>query len=59
MHYELTVKILYSTDHLGEYALDEVGSQRVAVVTGYIKQITSRAVCENDECLIIIVVEGL
>lgn len=50
---------MHGADHLGEDAMDKRDSQLVAMVTGYIKEITTRAVREDKVSLGVIVIEGL
>ena len=52
------MQIPYSADHLGEHTLNDVYAQDVVVVAGYIKQITARAVCQDEQSLGLIVIKG-
>ena len=58
MHHQLIMKIPYSADHFSKHSLNNVYAQDVAVVTGYIKQITTRAVRQNQKRLGLIVVKS-
>jgi len=53
------MQISHGADHFGEYTMDDADGQLVAMVTGYIKQITTWTVREDNESLGVIVIEGL
>jgi hypothetical protein len=53
------MQITHSADHLGEDTMDDIDSQFVAMITGYIKQITTGTVGKDNKSLRVIVIEGL
>ena len=59
MHDKLAMQITHGADHLGEYTMDDTDSQLVAMVTGYIKQVTTGTVREDNQGLGVIVIESL
>lgn len=58
MYNQLLMKIAYGADHLSEHPLDNVYAQDVAVIAGYIEQITAWAVCQDQQSLGLIVIKG-
>jgi hypothetical protein len=53
------MQITHGADHFGEDTMDDIDSQLVAMVTGYIKQITTGTVRKDNKSLGVIVIEGL
>ena len=58
MHNQLFMQIAYGADHLSKHSLDNIYAQDVAVIPGYIKQVTTRTICQDQESLGLIVIEG-
>lgn len=48
MHNELVMQIPHSTDHFGEDALDDADGKLIAVVAGYIKEVATWAVSQDN-----------